>query len=971
MTGQPPLAPNSEPVSELHRAQPLVIVLIVTDAAGVNHELSASADGELILPLQHVVICTSAITLPFESQPQGSTTSSSTDIVSATNEPVSTTSQENLCISFDDNCTACLRSSDPGPTWGSPCVYLSAAAQGHRCQPAKWWAKYAGRFSCVRPVVICTPPVTCGAVGSARAGCWSGVWSAHDGTPSPCDPCPGADTVPTASLPHGPLLGDGETGVVFGVDKGALTGYITANSYWLYNRDTWGHSGRSEQRGIGGVTMSIADENGEPLVPAPRYTLEQSLENGTVRFSLWPDCHTGSPLLAGIVTIAQGAGGDSTSAGGATSTLVATLTGGDRSLEVTWKTWVYSSAGSNSSSGAADDILYATRQLHGTQRPVVAVLASRRLSALAAGRHATGGGEGGGGGGGALNFSVVPGKSPVTIITSILTSVTTGSATLNDTLARTLQSNRRTHPIATAAQAARFWQAFWAQSSITLPPKWATVEQYWYSAQYLMGMASRAGRIAPAIWGPWMSTDRAEWGGGYTLDYNYEMPFQHLFSSNRASIADSFYPIVLQYGRRNGGHEAALKANGACNASGGVKGMPGAVHFTVKIAPGGLASSQDDDIHFNGLFASLNFISAFEFSQNVTFLTEDSYPLLRAVAAWYVGDGTSGCAGWLTKEPLSGDDANYRYNDNNTCTQEDCWPKGTKDLNPAISISFLMRLLLHLVHVSERGLVNPPAEELARWRDTLQHLAAIPVGNATSPLEAVLLPQELPVFTYPAETNNMPLQFSAVFPGEQIGLGSAPELLAAARNTMLRSGFTHDDIQENSFQAIYPAFVRVGCASACTLNATWILGQISAVVSRRMGANGYLRQGGGGIETAGGAVAINDMLLMSFEGFLRFFPVWPPADDASFTSLRAVGAFLVSASIRSTVVVDVEVTSEAGRNCTFLSPWQRASAEPPVVTSASGERLVVVRATSPLGATSLWRFATVAGGVYTVVPGHT
>jgi hypothetical protein len=39
------------------------------------------------------------------------------------------------------------------------------------------------------------------------------------------------------------------------------------------------------------------------------------------------------------------------------------------------------------------------------------------------------------------------------------------------------------------------------------------------------------------------------------------------------------------------------------------------------------------------------------------------------------------------------------------------------------------------------------------------------------------------------------------------------------------------------------------------------------------------------------ALAVNDMLLMSFEGFLRFFPVWPTADDVSFTQLRVRCAF--------------------------------------------------------------------------------
>ena len=500
------------------------------------------------------------------------------------------------------------------------------------------------------------------------------------------------------------------------------------------------------------------------------------------------------------------------------------------------------------------------------------------------------------------------------------------------------------------------------------------MERYWYGAQYLLGMASRRGRVAPAIWGPFLSTATPAWQGGYTMDYNFEAPFGHLYSSNRAAIADSYYPTILQYGRRNGGYEAALAANGACNASGGVGGMPGAVHFTVKIAPGGLASSQDDNIHFNGLFGSLNFISAFDYSQNASFLAAESYPLLRAVAAWYVGDGTTECAGWLTKEALPSPGnhsaASYRYNDNNTCTREGCsdksgWPVGTKDLNPAVSVAFLMRLLRHLVEVADRGLLEPPAGELARWRDVLLHLAPIPVGNAASPAGTpVLLPQELPVFTYPRETNDEPMNFYGVFPGEQIGLGSDPSLLAVARNTMLLSGFTDKRSEGNAFQYIYPAFVRVGCASGCWLNATWILGQMSAVIGDAMGANGYLSQAGGGIETASGAVAVNDMLLMSFESFLRFFPVWPRAEDASFTTLRAVGAFLVSASLSAGVVGDIEIVSDAGLNCTFLSPWQPQAAAP-LVTGAKGSAVAVARAPSQ-GGLALWSFATVRGGVYTI-----
>ena len=466
------------------------------------------------------------------------------------------------------------------------------------------------------------------------------------------------------------------------------------------------------------------------------------------------------------------------------------------------------------------------------------------------------------------------------------------------------------------------------------------------------------------------------------------MGFQHLFSSNRGLIAESYYPIILEYARRRGGVEAADKANGACNATGGLKGLPGAVHFTIQLAPGGLANSGDLGIHSNALFAGLHFISKFEASQNTTFLTEESYPLLRAVAgsrprptavlyapsdstirvalaAWWVGAG-DGCPGWLKRQTLAG--GAYRYIDNNTCTREGCdnGPHAPvpnpKDLNPAISIAFLMRTLRHLIDVAERGLVDPPAAELSRWQDVLANLAAIPVGKARSPSNtSVLLPQEYPIFTFPDERHDNPLEFYGIYPGEQIGQSSPPALLAAARNTVLLADVT-DPLQENAFQEIFPSFVRVGCSEGCKLNASYILDTFSRVVAGNMGENGYLRQGGGGIETAGGALAINDMLLQSFEGFIRLFPVWPHSEDASFRTLRATGAFLVSASLKNGTVTDVTIVSEAGSNCSLLSPWGAAGA--PVVTHA-GNTVVVTRKPGP-GPSPLWRFATQAGASYKI-----
>jgi hypothetical protein len=100
---------------------------------------------------------------------------------------------------------------------------------------------------------------------------------------------------------------------------------------------------------------------------------------------------------------------------------------------------------------------------------VMAVLASRRLSAPAAGESASGGDRGAD-----LSFSVAPGEA-VTIVTTMLTSVTTGA--LNDTLALALEANTHTDATTTVAQAVAFWRTFWGHSAITLPEQWAAAER--------------------------------------------------------------------------------------------------------------------------------------------------------------------------------------------------------------------------------------------------------------------------------------------------------------------------------------------------------------------------------------------------------------------------------------------------------------------------------------------------------------
>ena len=71
----------------------------------------------------------------------------------------------------------------------------------------------------------------------------------------------------------------------------------------------------------------------------------------------------------------------------------------------------------------------------------------------------------------------------------------------------------------------------------------------------------------------------------------------------------------------------------------------------------------------------------------------------------------------------------------------------------------------------------------------------------------------------------------------------------------------------------------------------------------------------------GMALALNSMMLQSLGGTLYVFAATPPELDASFHSLRAPGAFLVSAEQRGGQVAYVIVQSLAGRRARVASPF--------------------------------------------------
>lgn len=475
-----------------------------------------------------------------------------------------------------------------------------------------------------------------------------------------------------------------------------------------------------------------------------------------------------------------------------------------------------------------------------------------------------------------LDFSLKPGR-PVTIATSVLSDLDPGA---NDgdanhlaRVAKKMVTDLLPSDIAKRVAGHRaWWSDFWSRSFVEIPDK--EIEKRWYAAMYVMGSCSRPGKVAPGLWGNWITTDRANWHGDFHLNYNFQAPFYIVYSANHADLSLPFYQAIIE--SVPGGRAMAKRH--------GWKG----VHFPVCIGPWGLHPENPDGDwgqRSDAAYAALNFIWYWHYTQDEAWLRQTGYPYLIEVADFWED--------YLRFE-------NGRYVIYSDSIHEGSGP----DFNPLLTLGLLRTLFTNMIPMSVA--LDCDAARRAKWKDICDKISAFPVMSRDGKT----------VFRYTekgmAWNNGNTLGIQHIFPAGAIGLGSDPALLEISRNMIDAMRRWHDG---NGFSSWYTACARTGCEPA------QILAKLRAECDRCSMPNLVLNYGGGGIENVSGFLAINEMLLQSHEGILRFFPCWPAGQDARFGDLRAVGAFLVSAARENGQTTGVKIVSEKGRACAIQNPW--------------------------------------------------
>jgi hypothetical protein len=423
-----------------------------------------------------------------------------------------------------------------------------------------------------------------------------------------------------------------------------------------------------------------------------------------------------------------------------------------------------------------------------------------------------------------------------------------------------------------------WWKHYWSESFVEIGDP--LLEKFYYSSQYVIASASHSGKIAPGLYGPWVTTDHPSWNGDYTLNYNHQTPFLALYASNHISTSDPYDPPVLAFMER-----AKLYAQTMLNVRG--------VYYPGHMGPWGMERPYDyepfmgqkSDAAFLVQPMLMRFYSTYD-----DLYARKVYPFIREVGNFW-------------EDYLKFEGGRYVIHDD--CPGEvGPWSTGTDwnacraSMNPLIDLAFVRATFRGLLAMSSE--LGVDAERRAKWQHIVDHLSALPTEqrNGKSAFRS-------------SETGGGRGGggMRAVWPTGEIGLGGDPRLLEIARNGAAETGYTNHPLTA-------PSLARIG------YDPNKLLEGMRGHVQKDGYANGYIFFAGGGVETASPIPgAIDEMLLQSYDGVLRLFPVWPKDRDARFGTLRAYGAFLVSSDFTHGQVHGLTIESEKGKPCTLENPW--------------------------------------------------
>ena len=462
----------------------------------------------------------------------------------------------------------------------------------------------------------------------------------------------------------------------------------------------------------------------------------------------------------------------------------------------------------------------------------------------------------------------------------------------------------------------QWWDAFWAASSVRLPNP--VLERQWYLEQYKFGSAARRGAPPISLQAIWTADDGKlpPWKGDYHHDLNTQLSYWPCYSGNHLEeglgyldwlwkTRDTAFDWTRRFFQLPGLNvPMTADLNGAQ-----IGGWRQYTHSATTAA-----------------WLAHHFYLHWKYSADRRFLAERAYPYLRDAAVFLEAFTDRRDQDGLRTFPIS---SSPEINDN----RPEAWFDTVTNYDLALT-RWLFAAMAELA--AELG----RSEEAAGWRRVLAELPDLALG----PGGELLVAKDYPL----KESHRHFSHLMAIHPLGLADWSQGPEaqrIIKASLAELERLGSDRWTGYSFSWLGNLAARAHDGARAEKALEV------FSTAFTLRNSFHANGDQSGKGYSkftyrpftlegNFAAAAGIQEMLLQSHTGTIRIFPAIPPSwRDVSFTTLRAEGAFLISALRQGGKTTRVEITAERGGSCKLESPFTGRTLE---LTLAPGERRVLL-----------------------------
>lgn len=461
------------------------------------------------------------------------------------------------------------------------------------------------------------------------------------------------------------------------------------------------------------------------------------------------------------------------------------------------------------------------------------------------------------------------------------------------------------------------WAGYWARSAVRLSgptgSEAAFLEQIWYWNLYFFNCAARRESAWPGLYANWSYGDIGTmWHGDYHLDYNVQQPTWLTFSSNHVDKHLAYVDTLNAYWLPTA-HDWAQRFYGMRGAFFPVTLYPIEMQINpYPVPPWGYMICCTP-------WAVQSLWWHYEYTLDKEYLRDRAFVPIRDAVLFLVD--------YMTRPDAHGEawgDDNYHVFPSAVPELYGFVPGFTHNADPLPDLALIKFVFNAYLQATEAlDLESEEGDTIDNVKDILAHFPDYATADSEYGEIYVNIANE-----DPDTVQNVPASMMHVFPGEDFGIGAPGDIREKLLNTWrnLRTEGGNDLVFRNMIGA------RLGQLdlSAFAREVRYTMMDNSALSDPVRQVHGrytditdffFMNEMGIWAENFAAPAVLNESLLQSWNGEIHLFPNWPRNWDATFTTLRAKGAFLVSAEYRDGTVQWIEILSEKGAPLRLKNPW--------------------------------------------------